>query len=502
MSQSPYTLVFFDTNVLLHFKPVQQIDWEAVFMDAGIATTDLRFIVARVTLRELDKHKNEHRSPTIRQRAARVLKDLESAFVRGRQGAPTFVRQRFLLVVQSHDGDIDYDAVRLRRSSADDELIAAMLWHRAQSDECQLVLVSNDGGLRISALSHDIAVVDPGDDHRLPSEEDAITKELKLLRMENAALRHKEPRLSLCFAASEHREAADRIAVSIPPVPPEPVGEWEKARANAAALVPVEPAPPTPAIRKSRPNLDAATAAHVNQAFDFSLLSDPKVSEGFAALTQERDPEEIRRYARERVKYLADYDGSLRSSWEAWNKYRRSFLVQFLLRNDGSTPADDIEVQFDVPSGPLVELVSEIERKFALDAPRERPHIPDPPPPPAPPRTRLGALMHTPHVPFSPMVPYIPTFGPPAPRGLILRQANGTSGDEQFQRLKHGYSAQLAELRFWFPLGVAPRNFQIAYRITAENLASAEEGVLHVKVREAPDETDQRPDSPADDAPL
>lgn len=61
--------------MFLHCKPIQQIDWQSQFTAEGIDTTDLNFVIVRVALRELDKRKNEHKRPTIRQRAARVLKE-------------------------------------------------------------------------------------------------------------------------------------------------------------------------------------------------------------------------------------------------------------------------------------------------------------------------------------------------------------------------------------------------------------------------------------------
>src|SRR6185437_4109588 len=66
------TVVFLDTNILLHFKPVEDIPWPVILTTSAVVV-----VISRVTIQELDKQKNIHPSSKIRDRARRALKRLE-----------------------------------------------------------------------------------------------------------------------------------------------------------------------------------------------------------------------------------------------------------------------------------------------------------------------------------------------------------------------------------------------------------------------------------------
>ncbi|MEQ6335778.1 hypothetical protein [Sphingobium sp. MK2] len=56
--------LFLDTNILMHFQRIDQIDWPDI-ADA----TECILLIAPVVIRELEKHKVQHSSPKLRERA-------------------------------------------------------------------------------------------------------------------------------------------------------------------------------------------------------------------------------------------------------------------------------------------------------------------------------------------------------------------------------------------------------------------------------------------------
>lgn len=66
-------VLFLDTNVYLHCRSVEEIDWLQL-----IGADSVEIVVPRVTLHELDKQKNSHASSKLRERARSVLKKLEA----------------------------------------------------------------------------------------------------------------------------------------------------------------------------------------------------------------------------------------------------------------------------------------------------------------------------------------------------------------------------------------------------------------------------------------
>jgi hypothetical protein len=59
MSSAPVA-AFLDTMIYLHYRPVAEIDWQRV-----LDTARVDILVPRITVRELDRHKNTHASSRI-----------------------------------------------------------------------------------------------------------------------------------------------------------------------------------------------------------------------------------------------------------------------------------------------------------------------------------------------------------------------------------------------------------------------------------------------------
>lgn len=474
----PRTLLFVDTMLFLHFKSIDQVDWKGLMKGSGIDTDGLHIVIARVTTRELDKHKNTHKSQTIRERAGKALKQIERWREDTKEAALPTLRGDIPVIVSAFYDVVDFEAYRLQRASADDELIAAMLSHREKSPGIRLVLVSDDSGPRMTAASLGMWVVRPDEGDRLEPEQDPKVKENAELKKEIATLRHKEPRLSLALDCPGLAEPSGRLHVKVPSVPPEPLREWEDALRRANDSIPVILSPDDDMRAGAERNLDSG-----DETVEADL--EPMVNSTLKGMFSQSIPrEEFERYARERQGALDAFAASLRENWQRGNERQRGFFLNLLVCNDGSVPADDVDVSLHIPDGPEAERVSMSEQEHLeqLDPLGEPPFIPSLPRPPARPRTAVQLALSGVNTNFTmppslhqPMSANITRVG-----GMVLRRTNSFDATEHFERIKHGYSYKLETLRLWFPLSVTPKSFSITYRITAANLAVPAEGVLHV----------------------
>ncbi|WP_327301872.1 PIN domain-containing protein [Streptomyces goshikiensis] len=140
-AERPGTPVVYDTNVLVHWRPPDEIKWTEVLRDQGVRTTQVRLVVPLVVIDELDRQKNG--SGQLGERAGRAIRYLERTLV-GEPGVPVQVRDGVTLEVR-------LDPVGHRRGDADMEiLLCAAELNRLQPEAGTRVL-SDDFGMHLRA---------------------------------------------------------------------------------------------------------------------------------------------------------------------------------------------------------------------------------------------------------------------------------------------------------------------------------------------------------------
>lgn len=461
-------LLFVDSNVLLHYRPLVEIDWRALAAAHCIDPQALRVVVAAVIVREIDEQKFANKSGKIKKRAQRLSLELEQAALAAEAGTPQKLRGEVPLIVQVRDSRSAFDTHDLRPRVADDELLAAMLGHQPITT----VLVSADAGARMGARRYGLRAIAPNESDQLPGDEDELSK----LQREIATLKNKEPKLRLRFSKSTSESRNDILVVSIPDAPPVPTEAWRTAMVAANALVPPyagqdESREVSLADQKDwRDELRRATGA---KGLDIS---------GLAGSLNGIDARDIARYEADRVRYLRDYESLLRVGFDRWVEYRRSMLLQLEIVNEGTVPAEDISVHIHIPDGPEVQLADAFDDEHPFDARDVEPPIPTTPKPPAQPRTVLHTMMDQTAM-ISVPVPTLPSIlGERLSTGMQLRRTNSFDAEQDFPTLKHGYCFDVDALRLWYLPAVAPTGFSIDYRISAANLSIPATGKLHVRV--------------------
>jgi rRNA-processing protein FCF1 len=416
--------LFPDTNIYLHFQPIEDVDWLGV---TGYSSVEI--VIPRIVTRELNEKKDAHPSARTRDRARSVLKRIEEWLSEGTKQ----LRPHVGVVSYAKVPEIDFSSLGLNPAWNDDFLLATILTYQSEYSGQEAVLVTDDAGLRIRARELRIEAVALPDDLRLKEDPDEAEAEVRRLRRELVKIEAAQPRLDVRFLSG------DGFVKFQIPAPPEDLDERINERIG---------------------ELQAKYPEHRGSSASSLVL-----------------PDEIARYSKERERYLADYARYLTILAVA-DAECTVFKIELVVRNDGGVPADEIDVHLDLPDGFAVHDYWE----------EEIPEEPIPPRPPRPPMqvlaeqmkqiTSLGRGVGT----FT-----IPNLTLPGV-GSVLRNASGPRIREvesyeveySIRRLKHGYSELLDPLFIVFEESEAVKSFQIEYVVSAANLRSPSGGKLHV----------------------
>lgn len=400
-------VLFVDTNFFLHFQPVDQVDWPTL---VGEDQVDL--IVTSGILKELDDKKSSRRA-TIQKRAKKALKLLgafttESALLRPNVSLALEHREPEVLGVNMHTEE-------LTPHNADDRLVGTVLAYVRSHEHGRVAVATEDVALRAKLAARSIEVVLPIEEMRLPDVKSDEEKELERLRRVQAP----QPDLRVeLLGASQGTLHLDR---------PAPLDEIEFRQRYRTEFW-------------ERHNLDPPIA-------DFVFRSSNLNPRFFTEL------DDFRPRFEEYLNQLVAHE--LRA--------RRMFHLDFVLHNDGTAPADEVELIVHVdPDSPV----------FLEQVPRS-------PQPPDPPKRTLSEVIAE-----ATRFPLVRTLsrdllGAPAAepnvRGPDCAEQTATFW---INRLRHVDSEELP--RLWIAFAREPRNTTLVCTVHASNIPIPVQCQLHV----------------------
>lgn len=463
------TVVFLDTMLFMHYRPLDDLDW-----CAALGATAVRIVVPRVTIRELDDHKDSHPNATLKERARKAGRLIADGLTvigtvpettRVRRGK--VIREHVTLELQGLTLPFDFEAAQLDERKNDDQLIAAMLTFRAAEPEVTLVLVSGDQNARLTAEDFGLGVLEPSEDWRLPAAPDPLRRELEALRAENVRLKASHPKLRVLFAHADADAPETCVRVACASGDDEPRDTWAAALATEALAVPERTVGDQPEVMPpSRPHSGL-----------------PRIIVTFAI--QPPTPEEYARYATERTAYLAAFDAYQRERWAYESRVARLVDLALVVENSGSGVADDVEVHITVPA-PLEIIESGVAQLF-----RTAPHAPKQPDPP---RT-LGQQALRGLAPFgfgsshgASALAYQVRMGDFGPRTVPNASDHTVHGDGarvfvwHVRRVKHGVDVPLPVVTVTWPTGVPMTSLALEVTVHAANLPTPVRDQLHLRV--------------------
>jgi hypothetical protein len=431
----PTIAAFPDTNLFLHYRPLEEIDWCALLKADAVVIN-----IAPVVTRELEEQKTLHQSRKIRDRAATALKLLYNYLG---QEPPRRVRDGVTLDFVVNEPSAEFAATRgLNLQLADDRLIGTLFLHSEEDPNRQCVLVTNDFPLAVKANHYQISLLKPPDALLLPTEPDIAEKKIKQLEAELLRYKSRVPVLDVFF---NNREKHEKIQITVPSGDSESeIRSMLEAAKQKHPLIEMKP-PAAPG------NPDERIAAIAE-----SLRAVTEQMYGLGQQSRTDYNTRLRGYYRDYEKYLRDV-----SAFKAL--LLRTIKLELVLGNGGTCPAEDIHVLLHFPNG------------FGLF---DEEHFPAPPKEPPIPSNKVNVF------PNMSLLSYPDIHRLPQPRDPTLPKITN-SYDVTFKnkKLQHNFEWPLTPLYVAFDSWESAESFSIDYTVHAGNMIDEARGELGVIVQ-------------------
>lgn len=435
-----------DTNIFHEFKPITEISWLKE-LDA----TEVCLVVTSVVVKELDKHKGGNNS-RLRKKAKKWTAFLEGLDVTTDNEIRQNVTLRFDL---SEPKQSTFEENNLSADVADDRLLAKAIEFANLSEENNVAIVSDDSAVRLKARGHNLCVPKLSEDARSKYEPDPVMQELNRLRIENTRLQNTQPKLQLGFQDSKGKLVA-----------------YLHAR-NSFSLTLISEVELDGIIQSKR---DALKYVREEQSIDRDRYSGFAILASFSKYVSRSQIDE---YYRKLEEYLEHYRKHLLDKSLANVFPHRSIELSLVLKNEGSIPAQNVEIRLDVQGSTDV----------LLHVPEVSPYEPSPPARPDPRSpfeinhllasdySLLGLGLNRDEI----------DFGPPWEEWTCETDDSGLNWYEYgIKKLQHHRSHKLEELYLMFDeCDEFPATINVKYEVTADNMVDMLTGNFKVIVNKS-----------------
>lgn len=432
--KSSQAVLFLDTNILLHFKPLRDIDWPGV---AGAKT--VKIILCPQVIYELDRHKYTAR---LSQRADVAVQEIQSI-----QNAHGQVREDVCMEVSSIQVRREEIPGNLSPDHQDTQIIFSAKKYLAEHPDETVAIVSGDLGMERLCKSNGVGCIALGPEFRLPVIQDEERKQYQQAVKELASLKNRLPSLSVIA-----KIIIDDIN------PPDPY-----------CVVELQPL--------TKPRLSIEAEMH-KLAEEYQKM--PKLPHGMANSGGSRatfpltvDQAEIDRYNQELDSFFKNYRSALLAQTKELEAQARSFLFELWLENNGGAPATEVEVCVYFPS----DGINVYQASECLTAGATFPR------PPKKPRSQLAKLQELIEPHHERMQRVIREAGP-APN--VSKPAFGFEENTEVHvtvgRIKHRHVLRLGTFRVAYPDWDSIRPFEASWSTHANERPEPQVGNLVFRV--------------------
>ncbi len=417
--------IFLDTNIFLHFQDFEKIDWLSESVSKAC-----KLVIPPVVIDELDEKKIG--TNKIGNRARNVLNRFEQLSEMEEAKINENIEFEILLLKPSREV---YETNNLNFDEKDHRLIASIIQFSQKYSLSDILLCSNDIGPRLRAKMFNIKSLKLDSKYLIPNQVSEEEKRIRQLERENQILKTRIPKLDVLFL--------DETKFQKMKIPQKDYSNFEDFKAQKLKEIKIE----NPYMETTNP--------YDNALSQLTTL----------------DPSRIRKYNNELDEFYSEYENTLDKIFEYEKKEMLSFKIQFVIKNSGNSPADDIDLHLHFPDG--LELIESSEKE-------EYPSLPSPPYKPKH-AFDLGHSAFPILTPFhNPITPNTSlNFNSPS-----IKKTNSYDVDFSRNNLKHGYSEQLEELTIIFDSESSIKNFQIDFELSAANMPDKLVGKLNVLFEE------------------
>lgn len=304
-------LVFPDTNILMEYKSIREIDWRKVL---GVPEEEIGLVIAPQVTTELGQHKSG-KDARKRERAKRATRELEryeeSSEVPGRPGVIVILGSRPPSRKLLADHNLEWD-------DGDSHIIGSMHLVRKESPDARIVLVSDDVNHRQRAKGQRFEAVGLPEEYEQPSE--PTQDELKLRKLEEQVRQYEDsrPKLRLVFLLNPKGEFSDEA-------------DW-------------------PPLRRLDP-ANIESEYHMELHYARSNVGQPS----FASMGLEK------RRLTQFMDFQRAFDAEVKAQALEEATFARTLRMSLAIRNDGLSKAHGIRAFVSLPEG-----VEAVNRKFVF----------------------------------------------------------------------------------------------------------------------------------------
>src|SRR5258708_6814113 len=321
---------FVDTNILLECKMFDEIDW-----CTELNNDQVTLVVSFTVTRELDKIKVDPRYGRKRDRARKLLAKLENLL---QPSVATPVRSGVYMLIIPSPSSEELKELHYDPTVADDQIVASAHIFSKQRPDTDVVVLAEDGTVRMKAKMNGLRFAEPSEVIRLPAETDSQEKELNELRAELNRLKNAQPKLNAGFQTEEGLVQILELALnfSFQRITQDEVERAIVARGMKLGLLD-DSSQEAIDISKLVEKFDEMSMV---QIMNLEATAYPEVQAAIEAKYQES----LKTYLDKYSKYLIE--DNLKRIYDY-----RTCTVQFALSNVGSAPADDVDVKLHFPNG-------------------------------------------------------------------------------------------------------------------------------------------------------
>ncbi len=438
-----------DTNVLLHYRPIDQIDWSSI---SGCKNPIV--YVPLIVIEELDQHKDQHRLAKIRERARRSLALIDKV-IGDNDKFSGDLREDVLLVVEAAAPKVDWEVLNLEKNKPDHRLIASAF--SKNSDSNPVAVVHRDYGIKLTLRRLKLQSIELPEELLLENAFDESDREIKALRLENERLKSRLPKLCL-----ESGEKSNRGLIVVGP-----------------KLHPYSPTEHEDILQRLREKYPLMEMEMENTQSEH--LSRPRVV--FSLVNTTNKPmitnKQRKHYNDELCAFYEEYRSWLVKARDI--EIRRSLFrpLSLWVFNSGSYPAQDVDVEIRFPNFLRVSLGENTLAPPSEPKPPKRPKPKDILDAYSPPDFRTNSSLFYPQP-----LPDLISRTNSQPKASMYEDEGCDCVTMHWDNLKHCYRYQISPIpHVQFESYESVRSFQLEYWISAANLPTACEGTFNVEVR-------------------
>lgn len=441
---------FIDTNIFLHYQMFTEIDWNELTHKRSVL-----LVICSTVLSELDKKKDLDPDINVRNRARRVVAKLSE--LEGRENVCDNIhklKDNVDILFIPYETNFNWENQNLEvldKNINDDRIIASILTNAHLNNP---VLVTSDLGFKLKAKGRNIKYISmPPDKYRIEIIKDSKDKEINKLKEKIEYLKNRIPRLKMGFSNGK-KDYIDHVEKVI----------------NAINILSEEDIAKRVQIEKA--NLEY-------KKDDPSNFLDEKSPIGAMLRYPEK---EIQRYKKD----LDEYILNLYKYYKEENTYKcnksRTVKLGFVLINEGTQPAKDVEIFVYFPDDFELFKNNEFQKK------------PLKPKKPIQPRNQLDMMqssiknaLNSPNsqrsIDIKELWRSIDNVDIGEPIGPIIKKT--TEGYEviyTINKLKHGIHISLNPIYVLFKTIDSAKSFKVEYIILSDNIPDSIRGSLNVKI--------------------